>query len=239
MGMDAQAVAQALEALGSPEKAKNSAWFFKTGPGQYGAGDLFWGITVPEQRKIARQYKELPLKEVTQLLQSPVHECRLTALLIWVHQYQEGDRKTQQAIYDTYLRNTKWINNWDLVDSSADKIVGAHLGNSYKPVLTKLAKSKDLWEKRIAVIACFYHIKKGDPKPAFYIIDFLKYDEHDLIQKAVGWMLREIGKRCSREALLAWLLTDQQYTRLPRTTLRYAIEHFESQDRKAFLKGLA
>ncbi|MEO5627975.1 MAG: DNA alkylation repair protein [Candidatus Saccharimonadales bacterium] len=237
--MDARTVARQLELLGTPERAKNSAWFFKTGPGQYGEGDIFWGITVPEQRKIAKTYKDLPLGEVIKLLHSPIHECRLTALLIWVSQYQNGTATKKLAIYKAYLANTRWVNNWDLVDTSAHKIIGPQLGPNYKSTLTKLARSSSLWEKRIAVIACFYYIKLGDPKPAFYIIDILKYDQNDLIQKAVGWMLREIGKACSREILLGWLLTNQQYTKLPRTTLRYAIEHFDQADRKAFLSGRA
>lgn len=237
--MTANDVLQALDALADPIRAQNTARFFKTGPGQYGEGDQFIGITVPLQRKVAQQFKDLPLNETIRLLQSPLHESRLTALFIMVGQFKNGDQSTKQTIYDAYLANTKFINNWDLVDSSACYIVGPQLGNDYRAVLTPLARSGDLWERRIAMLATFYHIGQGNPVPAFYIIDILKNDSHDLIQKAVGWMLREIGKRCSREILTDWLVKDQQYTKLPRTTLRYAIEHYSAEERQAFLKGLA
>jgi 3-methyladenine DNA glycosylase AlkD len=217
----------------------NSARFFKTGKGQYGEGDHFIGITVPQLRKVARAYKQLPLDEIVKLLHSAVHEYRLTALIIMVGQYKRGTQAEQAKIYKTYLANTKWINNWDLVDSSAGYIVGPQLGTNYAATLAKLAKSADLWERRIAMLACFYTIQQGDPEPAFYVIEFLKHDEHDLIQKAVGWMLREIGKRCGRDVLHDWLLRDNQYQQLPRTTLRYAIEHYPQAERKAFLQGVA
>lgn len=235
--MTAQTVLNELSRIATPERAQGAARFFKTGPGQYGEGDVFLGVTVPAQRKIAKAHQHLSLKETTKLLQMPFHECRSTALFILVTQYQKGSEAEKLAIYKTYLANTKFINNWDLVDCSAGYIVGAQLGATYKPTLTKLARSQDLWEKRIAMIACFYYIMQGDAEPAFYIIEILKTDQHDLIQKAVGWMLREIGKRCSREALTIWLITNDEYKRLPRTTLRYAIEHYSPADRKAFLQG--
>lgn len=156
-----------------------------------------------------------------------------------VCQCKKADQAGKFKIYNTYLANTKWINNWDLVDTSAYNIVGPQIDPDYKSVLTKLAKSNDLWEKRIAMVACFHFIRNSNPAPGFYVMDILKDDPHDLLQKAVGWMLRETGKRCGREVLLDWLLTDQQYTKLPRTTLRYAIEHFDQADRKAFLQGHA
>ena len=226
-----------LKGMGSPERAKNSMRFFKTGPGQYGEGDQFLGITVPEQRKVAKQHQQLPLGQVIKLLQSPYHEARLTALFILVTQYRKGTPTDQQNIYQAYLANTAYINNWDLVDSSAEFIVGPQLGDNYQAILTKLATSKDLWERRIAMLACFHTIKACNPKPAFEIIELFKDDQHDLLQKAVGWMLREIGKRCGRPVLQAWLLKDKQYTKLPRTTLRYAIEHYSPMERKKFLAG--
>lgn len=199
--MTAQDVIQSLTFIGTPESARNSARFFKTGPGQYGEDDRFLGVIVPEQRKIAKTYKDLPLDETVQLLSSPYHECRLTALFIMVGQYQKGTNAQKKLIYDTYLANTKYINNWDLVDSSASYIVGPQLARNYRSVLVPLARSYNLWERRIAILSCFYYINLGNPAPAFEIIELLKNDRHDLIQKAVGWMLREIGKRCGRQTL--------------------------------------
>ena len=235
--MDAKTVTKQLEELSTPERAKGASRFFKTAPGQYGEGDIFMGIKVPELRKIARQYVAMSLQEATLLLTSPLHECRETALFILVLKYAKGTPKERREIYDVYMTHTKYINNWDLVDASAEYIVGPELGKNYKKQLSTLAKSKSIWERRIAMLACFYHIKAGDPEPAFYIIEFLKQDKEDLIQKAVGWMLREIGKRCSKDILRSWLLKNDEYKTLPRTTLRYAIEHFETEERKAFLQG--
>lgn len=237
--MTAAAVQKELKAKATLERSVGAARFFKTGPGQYGEGDIFLGVTVPDQRKLAKQFKNLPLTEVIKLLQSPFHECRATALFILVLQYQRGTPAEQQAIYDLYLANTARINNWDLVDCSAGYIVGQQLGNHYRPTLVQLAHSSSLWERRIAMIACFYTIVQGNPVPAFAIIDILEQDSHDLIQKAVGWMLREIGKRCDQEILTAWLLDKKRYQRLPRTTLRYAIEHYPQDQRKQFLAGSA
>lgn len=237
--MTAAAVQKDLKAMATLERTVGAARFFKTGLGQYGEGDVFLGVTVPDQRKLAKQFKNLPLGEVVKLLQSPFHECRATALFILVLQYQRGTPAEQQAIYDCYLANTARINNWDLVDCSAGHIVGQHLGDNFKPTLVQLAHSSNLWERRIAMIACFYTIMQGNPEPAFNIIDILEQDSHDLIQKAVGWMLREIGKRCDQEILTTWLLSENRYQRLPRTTLRYAIEHYPPDQRKQFLTGSA
>jgi 3-methyladenine DNA glycosylase AlkD len=235
----AQTVLNQLTLLATPERAQGAARFFKTGPGQYGEGDKFLGVTVPEQRKLAKHHQGMVLTEVVKLLRMPFHECRSTALFIMVLQYKKASDAQKLIIYNHYIANTKYINNWDLVDSSAGYIVGPQLGANYRPTLTRLASSDDVWERRIAMIACFHYIMKGNPDPAFYIIELLKTDTHDLIQKAVGWMLREIGKRCSREQLTVWLLNNEQYKRLPRTTLRYAIEHYSPGDRKAFLAGTA
>lgn len=224
-----------LRSLGSPEKAKASAWFFKTGPGQYGEGDVFIGVTVPEQRKIAHNYAELPLSVVETLLRSQVHEERLTALLILVKQFMRGDDAARALIYDFYLAHTACINNWDLVDASAEYIVGSWLQDKDSFVLERLARSDSVWERRIAILATFYDIKRGEPTKALKIADLLLHDTHDLIQKAVGWMLREIGKRCSVAIEEEFLRT--RYKSMPRTMLRYAIERLPKERREKYLRG--
>lgn len=229
-------VAKALKTLGSPVKAKASAWFFKTGPGQYGEGDVFIGVTVPEQRKVAREYKDLPLLEVESLVQSPIHEDRLTGLFILVDQYCQGDLATKKTIASFYHKNRSHVNNWDLVDSSAPYIMGDYLTNHSRTVLTRLAKSKSLWDRRMAVVSTFGWIRQGDPTDAFQIIDLLLNDKEDLIHKACGWMLREVGKNCGRQVLVDYL--KPRYKTMPRTTLRYAIEHFSPEERQRYLKGL-
>ncbi len=244
----------ALRAMATPEKAKTSSWFFKTGPGQYGEGDQFLGVTVPEQRKIAKQFKALPLDEIHKLLSSPWHEERLTALFILVSQYKSGTQSEKQKIYEFYLSHAGpvgfglvwglrkippgifWgVNNWDLVDSSAEYIVGSWLQDKSEKltVLQKLANSDLIWEKRIAMIATFHYIRAGRADEALVIAELLLDDPHDLLQKAVGWMLREVGKRVDRELLLDFL--DQHAATMPRTTLRYAIEHLETSLRVHYL----
>lgn len=222
---------------GNPEKAKNSSWFFKTGKGDYGEGDVFIGVTMPEQRAICKRYLHLSLKELKQLLQSPEHEFRMCALLILVTKYKKGTAEDKENIYQLYLQNTKWINNWDLVDASAEHIVGPRLEKRKEKmqVLKNLATSKSIWERRIAMLAAFCYIKKGSSKEAVQIAKLLLRDEEDLIHKAVGWMLREIGKRCSIAEEENFL--KQHYLKMPRTMLRYAIEHFPEVKRKAFLSG--
>lgn len=225
-----------LKELADPERAKNSAWFFKTGPGQYGEGDQFLGVIVPEQRKIAKRlYKQLALDEAIESLHSPWHEERLTAIFILVLKYQKGAQIDKDQVADLYLENARYVNNWDLVDSSAGYILGDWLDNSpYKmKVLTKLAKSNIIWERRIAMLSCQNYINKGRSEEAFQIIEILKNDSHDLIQKAVGWMLREIGKRVDRKDLTDFL--DENAATLPRTTLRYSIEHLPIEQRKFYL----
>lgn len=220
---------------GTLKKAKASAWFFKTGKGQYGEGDVFIGVTVPEQRVVAKKYKDLSLTDIQKLLQRKEHEFRLTALIILVDQFKSADEKKKKVIYTFYLKNTKWINNWDLVDSSAPAIVGAFLdGKDTKP-LVRLAKSKILWERRIAMVATFYYIQRGQSKNTFDIATLLITDRHDLIQKAVGWMLREVGKRCGRATLQEYLR--KHYREMGRTALRYSIEHFSKKDRQEYLQG--
>ncbi|MBW7838310.1 MAG: DNA alkylation repair protein [Chitinophagaceae bacterium] len=226
-----------LRSLANPKKAKNSAWFFKTGKGQYGEGDVFVGVTMPEQRKVAKRYLHLPLEEVTLLLQAPEHEFRMCALLILVAQYKKGTEREREKIYSLYLQSTRWINNWDLVDTSAEYIVGDWLqGRKEKmKTLKALANSESLWERRIAMLATFCYIKKGSTEEALDIAKILLKDEHDLIHKAAGWMLREIGKRCSIQEEEAFLKA--HYKHMPRTMLRYAIEHFPETKRKAYLNG--
>lgn len=223
--------------LASPEKAKNSAWFFKTGKGEYGENDVFLGITMPEQRKAIKPFLNLPLEEVEKLLQSPEHEYRMCALLIWVAQYKKSSEENRKRIYEKYLDNTRWINNWDLVDASAEHIVGLWLEKRKEKmkVLESLAKSKSLWERRIAMLATFCYIKKGESKDALAIAEILLEDKEDLIHKAVGWMLREIGKKCS--ILEEETFLQKHYKNMPRTMLRYAIEHFPELRRQAYLKG--
>lgn len=234
--MTANDLIREMLTMSSPKKAKASAWFFKSGPGEYGEGDKFLGLTVPKQRKIAKKYKDLPLREIEKLLKSPWHEHRLTALFILVLQYNHGD-KNMQKIYNFYLANTKYINNWDLVDASASYIVGQWLFGKPERMkaLGKLADSSYLWERRIAMVSTLNFIVHGQPSEALAIARKLVYDQHDLIQKAVGWMLREVGKRCGREYLTGFL--DKYAATMPRTSLRYSIEHFDPK-LKAHYMGL-
>lgn len=223
------------------EKAIFLKRFFKTGKGEYGEGDIFYGLAVPASRKIALQYKSLPLSDVKKLLQSSVHEERLIAIFILVLQFQKTEALLQKEIYEFYLTHTKYINNWDIVDASADKIVGEYLwkyvisSQQVENVLKPLAKSDNLWERRIAIIATFALIKHGYTAATFTIADILLHDKEDLIQKAVGWMLREVGKRVSKEEEQTFLVS--RYKTMPRTMLRYAIEHFSDEERKHYLRG--
>jgi 3-methyladenine DNA glycosylase AlkD len=224
-----------LSQAADPERARNLAWFFKTGKGQYGEGDKFWGITVPVQRKLAKRYVQLKLADVKKLLTSPVHEHRSTALEILVFQYEAGDSAAKQKLFDFYLRHTRYINNWDLVDTSAPYIVGEHLVSRPRDVLYSLAESSSLWERRIAMVSTMALIRRDDLEDAFAIAALLLNDKHDLIHKAVGWMLREAGKR-STPSLLNFL--EQNYSAIPRTALRYAIERLPQPQRKRVLKGI-
>lgn len=221
-----------LKKIANPQKAKNLQRFFKTGKGEYGEGDVFLGITVPLSRKIAIKFKNLSFLEITKLLQSKIHEERLIALLILVQQFNKAEEKIRKEIYEFYLKNTKHINNWDLVDLSSHEIVGGYLLNKNADILKKLAKSKNLWEKRIACIATFEFIRNNRLNVSLELAEMLLEDKHDLIQKAVGWMLREIGKR-DLKAEIKFL--DKYYRKMPRTMLRYAIEKFPEKLRKAYL----
>jgi len=223
-------LAQASDA----DRARNLRWFFKTAKGEYGEGDQFCGITVPVQRKIARRYTHLRLSDIKKLLHSPVHEQRFTALEILVFQYDHADAAAQNEIFDFYLANTRRINNWDLVDASAPYIIGAHLLSRSRRILYQLARSADLWERRIAMVSTMAFIARGELQDTFAIARLLLEDKQDLIHKAIGWMLRETGKR-SRPALLEFLRVN--YSRLPRTALRYAIERLPESQRKRALRG--
>jgi 3-methyladenine DNA glycosylase AlkD len=214
-----------------PERARNLAWFFKTGKGQYGHGDRFIGLTVPAVRRIAHRYVHLPLTDVATLLASPIHEHRFAALEILVAQYERGN---EQGVFDFYLKHTKFVNNWDLVDTSAPYIVGQHLLKRPRKLLYRLAKSRNLWERRIAIVSTMMFIRAGELEDTFAIAKLLLPDDHDLIHKAVGWMLRETGKQ-SKLDLLRFLKAN--YAALPRTTLRYAIERFPAAERKRLLAG--
>jgi 3-methyladenine DNA glycosylase AlkD len=226
-----------LRKLARTDKANTLQRFFKTGPGQYGEGDIFIGVMVPDIRRVAQKYKDLPLKQVIELLHSAIHEERLCALLILVEQYKRGDEKKQKAIFDLYLKNYKYINNWDLIDLTAPRIVGAYLIDKPKDILYKLAKSNNLWQKRVSILATFQFIYAGQSSETIKISKILLHDEHDLIQKAVGWMLREVGKRCDEQILLDFL--NKHYKNMPRTMLRYAIERLPEPKRLAYLRGTA
>ncbi|MFA6253297.1 MAG: DNA alkylation repair protein [Patescibacteria group bacterium] len=222
-----------LKKLSKSSKAKILQRFFKTGKGQYSEGDKFIGVVVPDIRKVSKQYSDLPLKQVSELLHSKIHEERLCALLILVEQYKKGDSKKQKQIFGLYLKNYKYINNWDLVDLTAPRIVGAYLADKPKNILYKLAKSKNLWQRRIAILATFQFIYYCQSKETIKIANILLHDKHDLIQKAVGWMLREVGKRCDEQILLNFL--DKNYKTMPRTMLRYAIERLLEKKRQHYL----
>lgn len=216
------------------EKAKMLQRFFKTGPGEYGEGDKFLGISVPTSRTIAKKYSGLSLPHIQKLLSSVVHEYRLIGLLILVDKFKKAGEKGKGDLFNFYVNNTKWVNNWDLVDLTAHNIVGAFLEDKKRDKLYSLAQSRHLWERRIAMIACYWFIKKEDYKDALRIAEMLINDSHDLIHKAVGWMLREIGNR-NRSVEETFL--QKHYTKMPRTMLRYAIEKFPEPLRKKYLKG--
>ena len=223
---------QKLRGLSDPEIAEHSLRFFKTGSGEYGRGDQFLGIRVPQVRKVAKEFKDMPLEDVQTLLRSEYHEERLCALIMLVNSFKSADRKQRSEIYSLYLDNTAYINNWDLVDVSAEHIVGAYLLDKDSEILYSLAKSDNLWERRIAVISTFHFIRNNEFEDTLAIAEQLLKDEHDLIHKAAGWMLREVGKRDTGK-LESFL---QKFgSRMPRTMLRYAIEKFPEGKRKKYL----
>ena len=231
--MNTEDIHERLHALGDPQRAQVLRRYFKTGPGEYGEGDVFIGMRVPELRKLAREYRSLSFSETIRLLQSAVHEARLLALLILVRNYVGGDTAVRERIFTEYLRNTRFINNWDLVDVSAEHIVGAHLKNGGRERLHVLAESDLLWERRIAVMATFHFIKQGEFDETLRIAELLVRDPEELIHKAVGWMLREIGKR-DLPAEESFLTAHCKI--MPRTMLRYAIEKFPEGLRRQYLR---
>src|SRR5207253_1965125 len=228
------AIRAELQELGDPVRATHSLRFFKTGPGEYGEGDKFLGLTVPVMRTLVRKYRALADDAALELLASPWHEERLVALLLLVDGYKHGDERRRQKIHRAYLANARWINNWDLVDSSAEHVVGPHLDAGDISLLEQLARSKNIWERRIAIVSTFHFIKRNEFRPTLRIATILLGDSHDLIHKAVGWMLREVGKR-DRKTLDAFL--KRHYRQLPRTMLRYAIERHPERTRKRYLAG--
>jgi len=250
--LQAAAVRRALRAEASPARAAAVARFFKTGVGEYGEGDRFLGVTVPTQRTIARRFRDLPLKEADALLQSPIHEDRSTALLILVGQFvrRHTDVQLRERIFRLYMRRLRFINNWDLVDVSAAPIIGGWLASTRalasrnarlaghdreNDLLVRLARSRNVWSRRVAMIATLHFTVRGDHREAIRIATQLVNDEHDLIHKAVGWMLREVGKRASLDALRRFL---REYAgTMPRTTLRYAIERLPPAERARWMRA--
>jgi 3-methyladenine DNA glycosylase AlkD len=228
----ARSVIRELQALGTPAKAQASARFFKTAEGQYGHGDVFFGVTVPEQRKVAKRNRSLALTQVALLLAHDAHECRLTGLLILVDQYRKADPAQRARIARFYLARRSRVNNWDLVDSSAPYILGDYLLNRDRSILYRLARSKQVWDRRIAIIATGAFIREGQFDDTLELAKLLLQDSHDLIHKAVGWMLREVGNK-SREIEERFL--ERHAAVMPRTMLRYAIEKFPEAGRRRYL----
>ena len=223
-----------MQELSNPKIAEHSLRFFKTGPGEYGEGDVFLGIRVPVTRKVARKFRELSLDQILKLLKSKFHEERLLALFMLVALFKKGDDIEKKNIYNAYLGHTDSINNWDLVDGSAHQIVGGYLFERDRRPLYKLVKSKSLWERRISMIATYTFIKKNDFVDTLKLSEILLPDEEDLIHKAVGWMLREVGKL---DLEVEEKFLQKHYKKMPRTMLRYAIEKFEEKKRQGYLQG--
>ena len=224
-----------LESLADPGHAAILQRFFKTGPGEYGEGDRFRGLRLPVLRKVARKYRGLPLAAAVSLLQSAFHEDRLLALLLLIQHYYPGDADLRGEIHHLYLEHRGLVNNWDLVDTSAPHLLGHYLRDRPKDPLTRLAASRVLWDRRMAIIATLDFIRQGNYDETLRIARLLLGDPEDLIHKAVGWMLREVGKR---EAAVAEAFLQAYYRRMPRTMLRYAIERFPEARRQAYLKGM-
>ncbi len=239
--MNKDSLIKELKKFGNKERAEHSKYFFKTGKGQYGEGDIFIGATVPECRVISKKYKDLDKKSILELLKNPYHEVRLVSLHILVLQYEDATKskndKEREVIFNFYFKNRKYINNWDLVDTSVYKIFGNYLfenkkASEIKEVLTSLSNSKNLWDRRISIVSTYTFIKKGVFSHTLDIVLIIKNDKEDLNHKACGWMLREVGKK-DENVLKSFL---QKYKNsLPRTTLRYAIERFSEAERKQFL----
>jgi 3-methyladenine DNA glycosylase AlkD len=232
--MKVEEIQKRLRGLADTAIAEHSQRFFKTGKGEYGEGDKFLGIRVPVLRREAAKVKDLPLEGIQLLVRSAFHEERLFAVLLLVERFTKGNRNERSAVYQLYLKNKRSINNWDLVDISAPHILGAHLEDKDRRLLYELAASESVWERRMSIMATFYFIRKSEFTDALHISSLLVNDKEDLIHKAVGWMLREVGKRdmASEKRFLK-----KHYRRMPRTMLRYAIERFPEKERKAYLHG--
>lgn len=230
--MDARSLIAELDKLADLKRAENSAWFFKTYDGGYGAGDKFIGIRVPVTRSVCRKYRDLSLEEIEKVLDSPVHEHRLAAVIIMAEQAKRADEKQKNNLFDLYLRRHDRINNWDLVDTACTYVVGNYLLDKPRTVLYKLTKSQDVWERRTAIVSTGAFIRKGDLGDTFVISEMLLHDKHDLIHKATGWMLREAGKR--DEAALKKFL-DKHAHEMPRTMLRYSLEKLNSNEKAHYM----
>ena len=232
--MTAEQLIESMQALADKEKAQFLQRFFKTGKGQYAEGDIFLGIKVPETRQVAKAYRNLPFSEIKKVVANPVHELRLCGLLILVERFKKASETDKKDIFDFYLSNTQYINNWDLVDLSSYNIVGNYLLDKPRDILYRLAKSKNMWEQRIAIVSTWAFIRNKDLDDTLAISEMLLDHPHDLIHKAVGWMLRELSKR-NEAAMLDFV--EKHYNRLSRTTLRYAIERLPEDIRKNILQG--
>ena len=228
---------QDLQKLADPERAELLQRFFKTGKGQYGEGDIFLGITVPELRKVAKKYINITLDELQNSISSEYHEERLTSFIILTYKFEKAtkvnNKEEQKEIFDFYIKNKKYANNWDLVDVTTPKVVGAYLFDKDRSILYELAKSHSLWDRRISVLATFWFIRSNQFDDSLNIAEILLNDKHDLIHKAVGWMLREIGKK---DQAIEEEFLDKHYKTMPRTMLRYAIERFSEEKRKYYMK---
>lgn len=233
--MKASGVIKELNSLRNPSQAALLQRYFKTKPGEYGHGDVFIGLKVPQTRAIAKRHVSLPFAEVKKLLSSNVHEYRQAGVLILTYKFEKANEKERQEIFNFYLDSTKGINNWDLVDVSCPRIIGMHLLKKDKSILYRLAKSSNLWERRISMVSTLAFIVNRDGRDALKIAELHLKDKHDLMHKAVGWMLREVGKRCSEKELEEFL--KKHYKAMPRTMLRYAIERFPEKRRKEYLHG--
>ena len=229
---DVDEIRRALRELADPERARNLARYFQTGPGGYGEGDRFLGIRVPAVRRVAKRHAGVPLGELTALLRSEYHEERLLALLMLAARYAEGDRPTQKRVFDLYIEHLPWINNWDLVDVSAPRIVGEHLQGRDRSLLYELAASENVWRRRVAILATAAFIREGDFDDTLALATRLLADPEDLIHKAVGWMLREVGKR---DPAVAEAFVERHHALMPRTMLRYAIERFPESKRRRYV----
>ncbi len=233
--MNAKTIINKLIALRNPKKAETVSSFFQTKKGQYAEGDVFLGVTVPQSRKVAASYTHLPLQEVTKLLQSKYHECRFAALVILVDKFERGNEATKEVVYNFYLNHTQRINNWDLVDVSCHKIVGAWLLDKDRAVLYDLAKSAWLWDQRIAIVSTMAFIRNNEFEDTLQLSEYFLTHSHHLIHKACGWMLREVGKR-DKSTLTQFL--DKHASQMPRVMLRYSIEKLSKEERKTYLRAL-